>query len=120
MSHNYKKLGIDSLVGKVITSYKFDKGDFDGELSGGETFGILLEDDSCGCNDSYAYFGKCDLNNLIGHVITAAEESSGSFNNDGCVLKLKAGEFEGFIEIVHEHNGYYGFSYEVYITEPKQ
>ncbi len=118
MNNNYKKLGIDSLIGKVITSYDFDKDNFDGKLSNGGTFGIHLEDDSCGCNDSHAFFGEANLHNLIGQPITEA----GEFDSDsyGCTLRLKSGELEGFIQIIHEHNGYYGFSYEVFITEPKQ
>jgi hypothetical protein len=112
-----KKRDIDTLVGYAIHDW-WQVGDYSLCLrttgpSGGEAhWDIQLDDDGGGTgNASHAYFGDIRLNDLLGHTITAARHEDES--SYGVLLILEAGDKRGCIPIVHDHNGYYGFSYEV-------
>lgn len=98
---------ITQLIGEAIASY----GDGLIVCVSGRRFEIQLEDDGCGGNDSHAYLDGSDVGGLYGQIITEAyPEDSSSY---GVRLVFKASDRRGWIQITHDHNGYYGFSYEV-------
>lgn len=112
-----KKLDIDALVGHAIVSYTFGPDLVTFECAGGARFEIHLEDDGNGTgNDSHAFFSGCDITPILGHVITAARHEDGS--SYGVNLLLESATASAFLAITHEHNGYYGFSYEVVPLTP--
>ena len=103
---------IDILIGSTIVSHEpVDPQDLTINVVGGKTYVIMVDDERCGGNDSHAWIDSVSLSEVIGHEITDAyHEDKSSY---GVRLVLKAGDRCGVIEIIHEHNGYYGFSYEV-------
>ncbi len=112
-----KKLDIDALVGKTIASYTFDQYLVTFLCADGSRFEIHLEDDGNGTgNDSHAWFSGCDLTPLVDRPIVSAHHEDES--SEGVNLLLETADTSGFIAITHEHNGYYGFSYEVVPVNP--
>lgn len=102
------KLGeITQLIGLTIVSY--DDGTF--ICAGDRRFEIDIEDDGCGGNDSHAFISGSSVGALYGHVITAARTEDDS--SDGVCFVLEAGDLRGWVQITHDHNGYYGFSYDI-------
>jgi hypothetical protein len=109
-----KKLDFTQLVGRRIMSA-------DAWLNGascwtirtdGGDYRLVIEDDGCGGNDSHAYLSQVDgLPEIIGAVIDSVSEES-----DSCSAEIKLRAASGLsciIGITHDHNGYYGFSYEL-------
>lgn len=98
---------IDQLIGETILSYS------DGSITcaSGRRFEIDIEDDGCGGNDSHAYLDGSDVEGIYGKTITAAYPKD--YSSYGVLLTFEAGDQRGWIQITHEHNGYYGFSYDV-------
>lgn len=107
-----KLTDINILVGEVIKS--IDRQDDHAlliSLENGRNFRINLYDEG-GQNDSHASIGKIDMSEVVGHTISEAYEES----KDSCqaILIFKTrGKREGRIELDHDHNGYYNFSYDV-------
>ncbi len=106
-----KKLSIDSLVGQAIIGYSSDDYSITLNLADGRTCQIVLEDEGYGGNDSRVSFGKIDLSAIVLQLILETEESDKS--TFGAILKLSTKRNQGSIEIIHEHNGYYGWGYEL-------
>ena len=106
----HKKIDIDALVGYTISSFK------EGEIltKEGKTFYVILSDDGDGGNDSYAFFKKFDLSQIIDRKVVKAWEESNP-DEDGAFLKIETPNGTAIIEIIHESNGYYGWSYEIVI-----
>ena len=104
---------IDILIGSTITAHELSscKKSLEIKTAAGKTFEILVDDEGSGGNDSYAWISSVSLSEVVGHEITTAHHENS--NSYGVTLVLKAGDRVGMIEIEHEHNGYYGFSYEV-------
>ncbi len=116
MSEQHKKLSIDALIGQTIKKAEFDKDSCVLFMKDGSSYGIDLQDDSCGCNDSYAYFGEIQLSDIIGKkIVSAIESNSDSY---GAVFVIKTKNAEGTIQVIHEHNGYYGWGYELHKSNP--
>lgn len=114
-----KKLGFDELKGKRInTADKWDEGDKSWTLhTDNGDYELQIDDDGCGGNDSNAFLSDvCGLDAIAGKEIVAVDEESDSY---GARIKLRtADSSECIINIVHDHNGYYGFSYELlHITQ---
>lgn len=106
----YKKTECAALIGLTIQSFT----PFDSYLS------IVLSDDKVICltldddgpfNDSYAYLGKIDIEEIIGEKIVSADEKD--WDSYGGTILLKTARNTGTIEILHDHNGYYGFGYDI-------
>lgn len=106
----YKKTECTALIGLTIQSYTSEN-DLYMVLSDGRKISVDLDDDGAGGNDSHAYFGKIDIDDIIGEKIISADEHN--FDNCGGTIILKTTRNTGTIEIVHDHNGYYGFAYDI-------
>ncbi len=104
---------ITSLIGEIIESYKISDGKYSIELftESGKTFVIELEDEGGGC-DSHASIGKVELSDVIGKTIAEAYEESKDSSQAVLIFKTR-GKRIGRIELDHEHNGYYNFSYDI-------
>ncbi len=116
-NEQYKKLSIDALIGQVIKKVTYDKNNCVLTMKDGTKYDIRLEDDGGGTgNDSYAYFSAVALTSILHRKIISAEET----NDDsyGAVFVIKTKNAEGAIVITHEHNGYYGWSYELFKSNP--
>lgn len=114
LGNNYKKLGFDILKGQKIISFEpwsnGDKGWYFNTES--QRYYLEIDDDGCGCNDSNAYINYIqDLDKILNQEIIEVDEGSDSY---GANITLKTRENECFIVINHDHNGYYGFSYELF------
>jgi hypothetical protein len=109
-----KKLGFDILKGATILSTgSWSKGDQEWLLvTSAGTYRLFIEDNGVGGNDSHAYLDSVNgLVNIIGQPIVEVTEESDSY---GAVVTLTAAnDANCTIVIVHDHNGYYGFSYEL-------
>ena len=109
-----KKLGFDELKGKRINAAdKWEVGDKSWTLhSDGGIYELQIDDDGCGCNDSNAFLsGVRGLDAIAGREIVAVDEESDSYAAE---IKLRTADgSECVINITHEQNGYYGFSYEL-------
>ena len=75
---------------------------------------LIIDDDHCGCNDSWAYLQTADLLQIANQEIIDIEEESDSY---GAEIKIITKENFGTIRIVHEQNGYYGFCYDLVKSE---
>lgn len=102
---------IDIIIGSIINSYVLSDPKTCILTTNNGNYTILVDDDSCGGNDSYAWVDKVKIDNIIGQKIIKAYHKDR--DNCGVILIIETELQEGFIEIIHEHNGYYGFSYEV-------
>jgi hypothetical protein len=109
-----KKLGFDELKGKRILSVNpWDVGDkFWTIQTDGGPYNLLIEDDGCGGNDSNAFLSHVSgMEAILGQPITEVSEESDGY---GAVIELGiANGQKCVITIIHEQNGYYGFSYEL-------
>lgn len=108
------KLGeMTQLIGRAITKVKHTaaKQELFLTCDDGAEFVLRVDDEHHGYNDSHAYIDSVVLNRLFGLVIVNVEET----NRDsyGVELVIHAGTQRGHIKIVHDHNGYYGFSWEL-------
>lgn len=107
---NQKLQEISVIKGHVIEGVKTTDDYVEIETRSGISFLIELSDEGPQ-NDSHASFEKVEISNLIGKNITEAYEES--YDSSHAVLILKAGKKQGSIKIVHDHNGYYSFSYHL-------
>jgi hypothetical protein len=107
----YKKTECTALIGLTIQSVDFSKDHLSMVLSDGRNISVDLDDDGCGGNDSHAYFGKIDIEDIIGEKILSADEHD--FDSCGGTIILKTARNTATIEIIHDHNGYYGFAYDI-------
>ena len=107
-----KTLSIDILIGQTIASFEeVHEQSLLLTLADGKKWVVSIDDDGAGGNESHAFLNGVDLSRVVGHKITEAFERR--MKQDGAELVIKAGKYEGFIRIVHESNGYYGWSYEM-------
>jgi len=111
---NEKLLGFDVLKGSVILSVgSHAQGDKTWIIhTNNGTYELWIDDDGCGgCNDSYAFLESVDgIENIIGKTITNVDDKSNSYS---ATIKLMSDEAYCTIKIIHEQNGYYGFSYQL-------
>lgn len=115
MSNFDKKLGVESLIGKTISGFSLGEQELDLFFKDDTKAHIVLEDDGGGTgNDSHAYFERIDFAEIIGKEIIGVEEQG--HTSYGVLLILKTKDGKGEIDITHEHNGYYGFNYEIFLT----
>lgn len=77
-------------------------------------YNLLIDDDNCGCNDSWAYLKSVDLLPIANQEIIKIEENSNSY---GAEIKIFTSNNIGFLFIQHDQNGYYGFSYDLVLSE---
>lgn len=77
----------------------------------GNYYDIDVDDDGPQ-NDSDAYISEINMDKVIGRQIVDARHDGKS--REGVTLKFMTKQLQlGTIEIQHDHNGYYGFSYHV-------
>lgn len=113
MYNNSKKLGFDVLKGQKIVSFeKWENGDKTWDFQTNERkYNLYIDDESCGCNDSNAYIDFIqNLDKILNQEIIEVIEDCESY---GAEITLKTRENSCVIQINHDHNGYYGFSYEL-------
>lgn len=106
-----KKTECTALIGLTIKGYVSTKHGLLILLSDNREISIDLSDDSDGGNDSHAFFGEIDLADIVGETILSADEKD--WDSYGGTILLKTARNTGTIEIIHDHNGYYGFSYDI-------
>lgn len=111
------KLGeLTQLVGEVITSYR------DGRFTcaSGRRFVLDIQDEGCGGNDSHAYLDDDDMYRVLGFPILAAYPTDASSWGVTLTFESQGGSIpvRGTVTITHEHNGYYGFSWELVEIKP--
>lgn len=115
---NDKKLGFDELKDKRILSVdQWTRGDKSWTLhTDAGDYELFIDDDGCGGNDSNAFLSEVNgLDTMLNQEIVAVEENADSY---GAEIKLNgANGAQCVINIIHEQNGYYGFSYEL-ISRP--
>lgn len=115
MTH-YKKHDIDILIGKTISRFDYSPDLVSFTCTDETRYEVQLEDDGCGGNDSHAFFAGCDLIPILGEpIVDAWHDGESSY---GVSLVLKTAKTNGFFTIIHEHNGYYDFSYDVVLISP--
>lgn len=110
-----KSLGFDELIGKKILSFeKWDNGDKSwGFKTDSGDYSLEIDDESYGGNASNAFLESIvGLERILNKTIEKVDEVSHGGRN-GETVTLKTANANCVIEIVHEHNGYYGFSYEL-------
>ena len=75
------------------------------------TWEIYLEDDGAGGNDSHAFVESVGgWEELVGKKIASVDDPDD--RDCGCTVTIKSDEGQtAEITFVHEHNGYYGYSY---------
>lgn len=108
-----KKQGFDILKGQRIMSYEQwdNEAQYFNFQTENKNYCLNIEDDSYGCNDSHAYLSSINnIDNILNQEIIEVTEESDSY---GAEITLRTRENACVIQIVHDHNGYYGFSYEV-------
>jgi len=105
------------LTGKTIVNVSANKDYVRFNLLGG-VCDIDLHDDGPQ-NDSHAFFFNFEaLNSLTDKVVASAVDTE--INSDNCEFKLTFTDGTSItFESVHEHNGYYGYSYQVNYTALK-
>jgi hypothetical protein len=113
-----RQLDIDILKGCIIDHYDVEEQSITVQTRNGGLYHIQLEDEGAGGNDSHAYFSEVDLKPVIGKRITKAWHEDES--RDGVRLVLQAGVATAIVQVIHQNNGYYGFSYEVIVARPEQ
>jgi len=115
MSH-HKLLEFSILTGKTIASYTAEKDCVDFTTIDNEVISINLSDDGDGGNDSYAYFLNFEgMENILHKKIVKADDTPGHDEAD-FLIELEDGSKATF-STIHEHNGYYGYSYEIELTK---
>ena len=113
----HNQLDVDILKGHTIVSFEKEEYNLTLHLVGGGQYRVELTDDGGGGNDSHAFFEKVELGPILGKELTEAFHEGKT--SEGVRLVLRAGKDEGQVEVVHQHNGYYGFSYEVIVDKPE-
>lgn len=110
----YKKLSFDELKGKrILDAAHWTHGDKSWLLrTDAGDYELRIDDDGCGCNDSNAFLsGVSNLGALLGQEIVDVSEEADDYAAE---IKLRATNgAECVINITHEQNGYYGYSYEL-------
>lgn len=112
-----KKQDFNQLIGKkIIAIFEWISGDQSLVIvTDSGVFNLNIEDESWGCNDSHAYLhGIVGIESVLNQEITGVEERSESY---GAEIKLIAATGTCTIDIQHDHNGYYGFSYDLTIQK---
>lgn len=72
---------------------------------------LNIEDEGYCGNDSHAYLSSVDnIDAIINQEIIEVTEESNSYSAE---ITLRTRENTCVIQIIHDHNGYYGFSYEI-------
>lgn len=106
---------LSQLIGETITSYHLENtGYLRIVCESGKVFHMTLQDEGCGCNDSYAFFQNVML--ITDHRVTAVRELEG--DRDGAKFIVECKYRSGIIEVVHESNGYYSWQHSVTVTAP--
>lgn len=110
MSH--KKRSFDEVKGQTILSSNPYEGYYWNFRTNCGDYTLQVDDEGYGCNDSHAYISAISgLEAIIDKEIVNVEESS---NSDEAEIKLYTADGSVcVINIIHDHNGYYGFSYEL-------
>lgn len=109
-----KRGQFDQLIGQKIVA--FDKPPTDNQCKnyyiGTDKFdyNLIIDDDHCGCNDSWAYLKFVDLLPIANQEIIKIEESSDA---NGAIIKIFTNENIASLIIQHDQNGYYGFCYDL-------
>lgn len=110
-----KSLGFDELIGKKILSFnEWSKGDgaWSFKTDSGD-YTLKIDDEGYGCNDSHAFLESIvGLEGILNQTILKVDEVSHG-GSSGETITLETAHGNCVIEIIHEHNGYYGFSYEL-------
>lgn len=104
------------LNGETIVSVEGGEGDHNLHFKtlSGKNISIHISCDGDYGNDSNAYFTNFDgLNSILNQevVVTSAEDGS-----DITHFAIKTRNSIAAFQIVHEHNGYYGYSYTVSVN----
>lgn len=110
-----KKQEFTQLIGKKITSISdWTSGDDSLVITTDSgVFNLNIDDEGGYGNDSHAYLHDISgLQYILGQEITGVEERSDSW---GAEIRLQTDKGVCVIDIRHEHNGYYGFSYDLTI-----
>ncbi len=110
-----KKLDIDVLIGHTLRGWTLADPKRLILYCDDHQWVVQVDDDGAGGNDSYASVTDVRLTDLIGETITGARHEGGG---DDVGLLLEAGDRRGSITLRHDHNGYYGWSYEVVPHSP--
>lgn len=111
-----KRGELSQLIGETIISYRLENEQvLRIACDSGRVFHITLDDDGGGTgNDSHAYFG-----NVLLHkdrkITLIREESRDSY---GARFAVECSYRSGVIEVVHDHNGFYGYSVDVTEVTP--
>jgi len=114
MSH-HKLLEFSILTGKTIASYTAEKDCVDFYTTDKEVISVILSDDGP-MNDSHAYFLNFEgMENILHKKIVKADDTPGHDEAD-FLIELEDGSKATF-STIHEHNGYYGYSYEIELTK---
>lgn len=114
MSVKYGELS--QLIGEIITSYRLeDTQCLRIVCESGRVFHMTLTDEGAGGNDSHAFFNDVCL--IKDAKITAVREEDN--DRDGARFVIECKWKSGLIDVVHNSNGYYGWSYDFVEVEPK-
>lgn len=106
-----KILSIDQLVGRTLIAYTKAEDDKSIDLVTDSGTYMLSIMDEGPLNDSNAYIKRIRIAGLFqDKIIRAFERNSSSYGVD---LVLETENLVGVIQIKHDHNGYYGFNYEL-------
>ena len=111
----HKLFDFSTLVGRTITKIIPDNSDYI-KFYDTDKNEIIVEvhDDGDGGNDSHAYFINFgNINAIIGEKIIFAESD---INGDETYFTIKTETKTATFQIVHEHNGYYGYSFSVFVN----
>ncbi len=109
-----KKQGFDILKGQTIVSFHiWEQPNYKAASFKTTThkYNLEITDEGAGGNDSDAYLESITGGeSIIGQEIVEVTEES---DNYGAIIKLITDNSKCVITIIHDHNGYYGFDYEV-------
>lgn len=111
-----KRGELSQLIGETIISYRLENEKLLRiACDSGRVFHVNLSDDGSGPgNDSHAFFRGVIL--IRDHPITnIREEDRDSY---GARFVVECGYRSGVIEVVHDHNGYYGWDMDVTEVTP--
>lgn len=109
-----KLFEFSTLVGRTITKIIPDDRDVKFYDTDKNEITVEVYDDGCGGNDSHADFVNFDnLNAIIGEKIIFAESN---INGDETYFTIKTETKTATFQIFHEHNGYYGYSFSVFVN----
>lgn len=117
--HPSKRGDMDQLVGETITSCEGKAGDEQMTFfcASGKVFTFWLEDDGGGTgNDSHAFISGISI--PIGEPITLVTERGRDSYGARFVFGVASVDEEDaaesfYLDVTHEHNGYYGWGYEL-------